>query len=188
MFNRKKLLLLATCVVMANSVFAQIYIAKKCDISFSAPTPIEDISALNTSTKPLLNSATGDLQMKIPMTAFIFEKPLMQEHFNENYVESEKFPYAFFKGKLNDKVDFTKDGEYKTTATGKLTIHGVEKDRTIDGLVTIKGSEITLSSSFKVIFEEHGIVIPALYSGVIPPDASIKFNTQMEPFKKEIKK
>lgn len=180
---KRKWLVLASCIV-TNALCAQIYISKKCDISFSALTPIEDIAALNTVAKPLLNIATGALQMQIPMTAFIFEKPLMQEHFNENYVESEKFPYAFFKGKLNEKIDFSKDGEYKTKATGKLTIHGVEKERTIDGVVIIKGGEISLSSSFKVVFEDHGIVIPALYSGVIPPDANVKFNSTMEPFKK----
>jgi hypothetical protein len=183
MSGKRKWLVLASCII-TNALLAQIYIAKKCEISFSAPTPIEDIAAVNTAAKPLLNISTGALQMQIPMTAFIFEKPLMQEHFNENYVESEKFPYAIFKGKLNDKIDFTKDGEYKTKATGKLTIHGVEKERTIDGIVTIKGGEISLSSSFKVVFEDHGIVIPALYSGVIPPDASVKFNSLMEPFKK----
>jgi hypothetical protein len=168
-------------------MYAQIYIAKSCEISFSAPTPIEDIAGINRVSKPLLNTATGDLQMKIPMTAFIFEKPLMQEHFNENYVESEKFPYAFFKGKLNEKIDFSKDGEYKVTVTGKLTIHGVEKDRTIEGTIVVKGGEIVMNSTFKIIFAEHNIVIPALYSGVIPPDAVIKYIAQLEPFKKESK-
>lgn len=168
-------------------MFAQIYIAKTCEISFSAPTPIEDIAGVSKVAKPLLNTATGDLQMKIPMTSFIFEKPLMQEHFNENYVESEKFPYALFKGKLNDKIDFSKDGEYKTSATGKLTIHGVEKDRTIEGSIVVKGGEITMTSSFKVVFADHNIVIPALYSGVIPPDALIKYSALLQPFKKESK-
>jgi hypothetical protein len=181
---KKRALSLVIASILTSSVFAQIYMAKSSEISFSAPTPIEDIAATNTATKPLLNTATGDLQMKIVMTAFIFEKPLMQEHFNENYVESEKFPYAFFKGKLNDKIDFTKDGEYKTTATGKLTIHGVEKDRTIDGTVTVKGKEVTLSAVFKVAFADHGIIIPALYSGVIPPEAEVKISAQLEPFKK----
>jgi hypothetical protein len=111
----------------------------------------------------------------------------MQEHFNENYVESEKFPYAIFKGKLNEKIDFSKDGEYKTTATGKLTIHGVEKERTIEGTVMVKGGEIIMNSSFKVTFAEHNIVIPALYSGVIPPEAVIKYSAQLEQFKKELK-
>jgi hypothetical protein len=182
MFKRALFLLITS--VLTPSLYAQIYMAKSSDISFSAPTPIEDIAATNTATKPLLNTATGDLQIKIAMTAFIFEKPLMQEHFNENYVESEKFPYAFFKGKLNDKIDFTKDGEYKTTATGKLTIHGVEKDRTIDGIVKVKGTEVTLFAVFKVAFADHAINIPALYSGVIPPEAEVKINAQLEPFKK----
>ncbi len=183
MLKRTALLFLVAGFV-TSSLSAQIYMAKSSDISFSAPTPIEDISATNTATKPLLNTATGDIQIKIAMTAFIFEKPLMQEHFNENYVESEKFPYAFFKGKLNDKIDFTKDGEYKTTATGKLTIHGVEKERTIDGTVTVKGAEVTVNATFKVAFADYGIIIPALYSGVIPPDASVKINALLEPFKK----
>jgi hypothetical protein len=180
----KRALFFLIASALTPSLYAQIYMAKSSDISFSAPTPIEDIAATNTATKPLLNTATGDLQMKIAMTAFIFEKPLMQEHFNENYVESEKFPYAFFKGKLNDKIDFTKDGEYKTTATGKLTIHGVEKDRTIDGIIKVKGTEVTLTAVFKVAFADHAIIIPALYSGVIPPEAEVKINAQLEPFKK----
>lgn len=186
MYSIKRFLLLIIAVAFAHTLPAQIYIAKTCEISFSAPTPVEDISGVNTAAKPLLNANTGDLQMKIVMTAFVFEKPLMQEHFNENYVESEKFPNAFFKGKLDQKIDFSKDGEYKVTATGKLTIHGVEKDRTIDGTVSVKGKEITLASVFKVTFADHQIIIPALYSGVIPPDAQIKMNAILEPFKKEL--
>jgi hypothetical protein len=182
----KRFFLLVMPITIGHALSAQIYMAKTCEISFSAPTPVEDIAAVNTAVKPLLNTNTGDLQMKIVMTAFVFEKPLMQEHFNENYVESEKFPNAFFKGKLDQKIDFSKDGEYKVTATGKLTIHGVEKDRTIDGTVKVKGKEIMLSSAFKVTFADHQIIIPALYSGVIPPDAQIKMNALLEPFKKEL--
>lgn len=182
----KRSLLLVISIVWGCSLSAQIYMAKTCEISFSAPTPIEDIAAINTVTKPLLNVQTGALQMKIVMTAFLFEKPLMQEHFNENYVESEKFPYAFFKGKFDDKIDFSKDGEYKTTVTGKFTIHGVEKERTIEGVVTVKGKEISLASTFKILFADYDVVIPALYSGVIPPDAQVKIVAVLEPFKKEL--
>lgn len=181
----KTLTLFAFSILMGYKLKAQIYIGKVCEISFSAPTPVEDIAAVTKIVKPLLNISTGDLQMKIPMTSFIFEKPLMQEHFNENYVESEKFPYAIFKGKIDQKIDFTKDGEYKVTSTGKLNIHGVEKERTIEGTVTIKNKEIRLTSTFKIIFADHNVVIPALYSGVIPPDAQVKFDVLLEPFKKE---
>ncbi|MEO6904192.1 MAG: YceI family protein [Bacteroidia bacterium] len=179
-----KQVLLITSVVLSQLLTAQIYIGKTCVISFSAPTPVEDIAAINSITKPLLNISTGDLQMKIVMTAFIFEKPLMQEHFNENYVESEKFPNAFFKGKINEKIDFNTDGVYKVTATGKFTIHGVEQEKTIDGTITIMDKEIKLSSDFKITFADYKVDIPALYSGVIPPDAQVKINALLEPFKK----
>ena len=180
----KKILLSAASILLFANLSAQIYIAKTCTISFFSKTPVEDIAGVNSSTKPLLNSGTGDIQMKIAMTGFIFEKPLMQEHFNENYVESEKFPVAIFKGKINEKVDYTKDGEYKVTVTGKLNLHGVEKDRTIDGVVTIKGGVISLSSSFKIKFADHNVVIPGLYSGIIPEDTDVKLEATMEPFKK----
>ena len=185
MKSMKKVLSLILLLLTGISMYAQIYLAKTCEISFLSPTPIENIAAVNTASKPMLNTATGDLQMKIVMTAFVFEKPLMQEHFNENYVESEKFPNAFFKGKINEKIDYTKDGDYKVTATGKLTIHGIEKDRTIEGLVWVEGETIMLSSTFKVAFADHGVVIPSLYSGVIPPDTEIKFKAMLEPFKKK---
>jgi hypothetical protein len=181
----KKLFLLAIATAFYSNTFAQIYWAKTCEISFFSPTSMENIDAVNKTTKPLLNIITGDLQIKIVMSGFDFPKPLMKEHFNENYAESEKFPNAFFKGKINEKVDWTKDGEYKVSATGKLTIHGVEKDRTIEGTATVKGQEITLSSSFKITFADHDIKIPFLYSGIIPEFTDVKINAVLEPYKKK---
>lgn len=181
----KKIFLLALTTAIYSNVLGQIYWAKSCEISFFSPTSMEDISAINKQTKPLLNIATGDLQIKIVMNAFDFPKPLMKEHFNENYAESEKFPNAFFKGKINETIDWTKDGEYKVTATGKLTIHGVEKDRTIEGVATVKGQEITLSSKFKITFADHDIKIPFLYSGIIPEFTDVKIDAVLEPYKKK---
>jgi hypothetical protein len=182
----RKKMAVAFVIVMAitSLIKAQIYIANACEISFLSPTSIEDIAAKNTVTKPLLNVQTGDFQMKIPMISFIFEKPLMQEHFNENFVETEKFPYCFFKGKINEKFDVKKDGHYEVTSTGILTIHGIDKERTITGTLTIKNGEIKLSSNFNIIFADHDIKIPALYSGIFPPDTQVKFNATLLPYKK----
>lgn len=145
---------------------------------------MENIEAVNKAAKPILNTATGDIQIKIPIKGFTFEKPLMQEHFNENYMESEKFPDAFFKGKINEKIDYTKDGEYKTTATGKVTIHGVEKERTLDGTLTIKGGQITIETKFMVHVVDHNIKVPSLYVKNIAEDVIVKLNATLDPFRK----
>ncbi len=159
--------------------------AKTCDVCFFSSGPIEDIKADNKAAKPILNTSTGDIQIKIPMSGFVFEKPLMQEHFNENYVETEKFPNAVFKGKINEKVDWTKDGESKVTITGKLNMHGVEKDRTIDGKVTVKGTVIILSTKFFIHIADYNIKVPSLYVKNIAEDVEIKLDASLEAFKKK---
>lgn len=180
----KRALFFIAYAALSINMHAQIYIAKSCEISFFSPTSVEDIAGINKITKPLLNTTTGDLQIRITVSAFVFEKPLMQEHFNENYLESDKFPNAFFKGKINEKIDYTKDGEHKVTATGKFTIHGVEKEKTINGVLTVKGDQITMSSTFKIVFADYNIVIPALQSAIIPADTEVKLNAVLEPYKK----
>lgn len=180
----KKVLLSLTAIVFSTSLFAQIFMAKTCEVSFFSASPLENIEAINKAAKPLLNTATNDVQIKIVNTAFIFEKPLMQEHFNENYMESEKFPNTVFKGKINEKIDWKKDGENKVTVTGKLSMHGVEKDITIDGVVTIKGEEITITTKFKVKVEDYKIKVPSLYIQNIAEIVDVKLHAVLAPFKK----
>lgn len=180
----KKVVLSLTAIVFSTSMFAQIFMAKTCEVSFFSSSPLENIEAINKAAKPLINTSTNDVQIKIVNTAFVFEKPLMQEHFNENYMESEKYPNTVFKGKINEKIDWTKDGENKVTVTGKMSMHGVEKDITIDGVVTIKGGEISISSKFKVHIADYGVKVPSLYIQNIAEDVDVKINAVLAPFKK----
>lgn len=180
----KKLVVSVIATLITTALSAQIYIAKTCEISFFSASPLENIEAINKASKPLINTASNDVQIKIVISAFQFEKPLMQEHFNENYMESEKIPNAFFKGKINEKIDWTADGEHKVTVTGKLTIHGVDKDRTIDGTVSIKGKQVTISSKFNVHIADHGVKVPSLYIQNIAEDVQVKLNAVLEPYKK----
>ena len=180
----KKIFLILIGIALSTSIYSQIYMAKNCEISFFSHSPIMDIKAVNKAAKPLLNTTTGDVQIKITMTSFEFEKPLMQEHFNEEYVESEKFPYAIFKGKINEKVDFTKDGDTKVTVTGKFTIHGVEKERTIEGIVSIEGKEIIISTKFNIHVADYDIKVPSLYVTTIAEDVEVKLNATLDPFNK----
>ena len=171
-------------LTVINFSFAQIFIAKTCEVSFFSHSPIEDISAINKASKPIINTATNDVAVKIVMLAFKFEKPLMEEHFNENYVESDKFPNATFKGKINEKVDYTKDGETKVTITGKFKIHDVEKEKTIDGTITKKGDELFIFSKFMLHVADYNIKVPSLYVTNIAEDIEVKLNANLEPFKK----
>jgi hypothetical protein len=180
----KKLTLTLLSIAICSAMSAQIYIAKTCEISFFSASPLENIEAVNKACKPIINTATNEVQMKIAISAFQFEKPLMQEHFNENYMETDKYPNTVFKGKINEKIDWTKDGEYKVTVTGKLNIHGVEKDRTIDGTVKIKGQEMIISGKFKIHIADHGIEVPSLYVQNIAEDVDVKLNAILEPYKK----
>lgn len=180
----KKVFLSIVALAFSSSMFAQIYIAKNCEISFFSASPLENIEAVNKACKPIINTSTNDIQMKVVISAFQFDKPLMQEHFNENYMESEKFPNAIFKGKINENIDWTKDGEYKITVTGKLTMHGVEKERTVEGVVKIKGTEITISSKFNIHIADHGIKVPSLYVQNIAEDVETKITAVLEPYKK----
>ena len=180
----KKLSLLFIGTLIVTASHSQIYVGKTCEISFYSHSPIEDIKAANKVTKPMLNTSTGDVQMKIDVKEFIFSKPLMQEHFNEEYLETEKYPYAVFKGKINEKVDFTKSGDTKVTVTGKFSIHGVELDKTIDGLVSIDGNTIIISSKFMIHVADYKIKVPSLYVANIAEDVEVKLNASLEPFKK----
>jgi len=181
----KKILTILLLLIIANYTKAQIYLAKTCEISFFSEAPLENIKAVNKAAKPILNTATNDIQMKIVISAFVFEKPLMQEHFNENYMESEKFPEATFKGKINEQIDWKKDGEYKVTVTGVLKIHGVEKTRTLEGTVKIKGEEITIETKFNIHVADHNIKVPSMYVKNIAEDVEVKLNAVLEPFKKK---
>src|SRR3954470_130791 len=98
----KYILPVITILFVSTIVNAQIYIGKTCDISFYSKGPIEDIAAINQTTKPIFNAAKGEVAVKVTIKGFKFDKQLMEEHFNEKYMESDKYPYAVFTGKVNE--------------------------------------------------------------------------------------
>ncbi|HTA28152.1 MAG TPA: YceI family protein [Bacteroidia bacterium] len=162
---------------------AQIYMADSCRVNFFSAATIEDITADNTSSKPVMSSATGDIQMSLTNEDFIFKKKLMQEHFNEDYMESDKYPHTIFKGKVNEKVDYTKDGVNNVTVTGTMNMHGVQKNITIPGTLTIKNGIIFLSAKFNVKVADYKIKVPSLLGNDIAESVAITFNATMKPYK-----
>jgi polyisoprenoid-binding protein YceI len=110
---------------------------------------------------------------------------LMQEHFNENYLESEKFPTASFKGKINETIDFTKPGSYDVSATGTFTLHGVAKPRTIKGKLTVEAQKLTLMSDFDVALTDHKIDVPQLVFVKVAQVIKVKNKFVFLPYQKK---
>jgi hypothetical protein len=162
-----------------NSIHAQIYIGDKCTISFFSETKLENIDATNSITKPILSLKTGAFAIKASQNAFVFKSSFMQEHYNENYVESEKYPYATFTGKINEAIDDTKDQVNQVTITGTLNMHGVDQTRTIAGTIEVKAGKLILNSTFDVKVVDHKIKVPSLYIEKIAEVIKVTFSAEL---------
>lgn len=174
-------------MILTINASAQLYKGKgdASTISFFSKSPLEDIEAVNKKVTVVMKTTTNDIQFAVPMISFKFPKPLMEEHFNENYVESNKFPTCTFKGKINETIDYAKDGEHKVTVKGTLDLHGVTKEIEASGTLTIKGNEILVSSAFKIKVADYNIKVPSLYVQNIAEVVDVKVNATLEPFVKK---
>src|SRR5436190_4280874 len=139
-----------------------IYKCNDGDVSFFSETPMENIDAHNKNISSFINTATGDVVFVIPVRNFKFQKAMMEEHFNEKYLESDKYPDATFQGKLDQQIDPKQDGEYKVTATGKLKMHNVERIVTVPGTITVKNGNLALNAAFNVALKDYDITVPKI--------------------------
>jgi polyisoprenoid-binding protein YceI len=148
---------------------------------FISVTPLENVDATNTKCQVILNTANNQLAVRMNMREFNFPNKLMQEHFNENYIESAKYPTATFSGKVDHAPDYTKDGQYEVSATGKFTVHGVTKERTIKGKMKIEGGKITINSEFEVPLTDHRIEVPQVVFVKIAQIITVKAQYVLAP-------
>jgi len=159
----KRILLLLAAWACAGTAPAQnLFSAQSGNVTFFSKAPLEDIEARNAKAQSIINTTTGEIAVKVSIKSFVFDNGLMQEHFNENYLESDKYPFATFKGKINESIDWTKPGTYPVSATGKLNLHGVERDQTIKGKLDVGSGKLQLDADFTVALADHKIEIPTL--------------------------
>lgn len=179
-------LIIGLCLVATQQGFAQRYMTKTATVDFISKTPIETFTALNKSSVCLLDAGTNSLDLVVQIKSFVFEKQLMQEHFNENYLESEKFPKATFKGKINQltPAQYAKEGVYPVDIEGKLTIHGVAKDIKEKARLSVTNKGIMLEGSFSVSPTDYQIAIPGAVKDKIAKDVLIHVKAAMEPMNK----
>jgi len=140
----------------------QIYTDDQVVFSFFSEAPIENISAHSEKGVSAIDMKSRSLYFKVSIRSFQFRKKLMQEHFNENYMESSKYPFAEFKGNIVDAVDLSKAGSYPVTVSGILNIHNVPKNYTVKGQLVVEQGKITAHAKFQVRLADHQIKIPRL--------------------------
>jgi polyisoprenoid-binding protein YceI len=156
----KKILMISLVLLSATSL-AQKYTTEKTFVSFFSDAAIEDITANNKKASSLFNAETGDIAFSVPIKEFEFAKSLMKEHFNEKYMDTEKYPKATFQGKVTG-FNPQASGVQNATAQGKLSIHGVTKDVEIPGTIEKQGDKLLMKSKFVVKLEDYKIEIPQL--------------------------
>lgn len=161
----KFILFLALALGLQFQLAAQTkFLTRTATISFHSRAKIENIDAVHHSVTAATDLEKGLIQFNVNMKGFQFEKALMQEHFNENYVESDKYPNASFKGSFTPNADLTagKDGSYPVEISGALTIHGVTRNIAARGTFTRSGSSLKGVSDFTVQLSDYKISIPAV--------------------------
>lgn len=183
-FYRVACLAMFSTAMLSGTAFAQMFATSGGNTQFSASTPLENIEAENKKSQVILNTANNEIAIRMNMREFSFPNKLMQEHFNENYIESEKYPTATFSGKVDKAPDYTKDGDYDVSATGKFTVHGVTKERTIKGKMKIGGGKITITSNFEVALVDHKIDVPSVVFVKIAQIIKVKALYTLAPYKK----
>jgi hypothetical protein len=176
----KTSLLISLFFFYTTLVFAQKFSTDKGTISFFSDAAIEDIAAENTMVGSLFNATSGELVYIVKIKDFVFHKALMREHFNEKYMETEKFPKSLFHGKLTG-YNPTAKGEQKVSASGKLTLHGVTRDVDVPGTLTFEGGKATMKAKFMVKLNDYNIKIPKLVWQNIAEEVEVKIDFVYKP-------
>jgi polyisoprenoid-binding protein YceI len=184
--KNKKITVLLVLMSIAGSLFAQDkYFTKTGRIEFYSQATVENITAKNKTVTAVLDTKTGGLQFSVPMKGFEFEKALMQQHFNENYIESDKYPKGEFRGTItnNSSIGYGKDGSYPATVKGKMSIHGVTQDVEATGTIKVQDGKLQLNSVFNLQLSDYHISIPAIVKDHISNTVKITVDCILEQVK-----
>jgi len=174
------LIVVIFCLVQISGFAQQRYKLTEGRVFFKSDAPLELIEAESTELKGILDVESRSFAFSIPMNSFDgFNSALQREHFNENYLESIRFPNATFSGKIIEQTDFTKDGEYTVRAKGKLAIHGIEQERIIKSTVIVKKGVVYITSKFTVLLKEHDIDIPRIVFQKIAEEIEVKISATL---------
>ena len=160
----------------------KLYIAKNASIHFRSDAPLELIEATSSKLKGVLNPEEQTFAFSVPNNTFEgFNSVLQREHFNENYMESAKYPTSTFTGKIIESIDYSTDGTHTVRAKCRFTVHGVEQERIIKATMQIRNGAFTVTSNFTVPLADHNITIPKIVYQKIAEEISVDINAVFQP-------
>ena len=176
---------MTSAILLALTAFRlvpNLFHATEGKISFRSEAPLELIKASSNSLVGIIDTVKKTFSFKVGINSFEgFNSKTQREHFNENYMQTDKYPDASFKGKIIEDLDFSKEGTISVRAKGMFNIHGVEKERIIKSDLTIKNNIITLRSNFTVLLSDHNIPIPKVVYQKLANEIKVEVNTTLQP-------
>ena len=170
-------LIIAILFFASINLHAQKFLANNGQVTFFSDAPLENISAINNNVSAVFDTSTNDLVFQLKVSDFIFAKALMQEHFNENYLESDIYPNATFLGKV------TENNNGRAIVKGDLKIHGITNNITVNGEIVQNTASIIISANFTVKLEDYSIKIPTLVMYKIAEEIEITVNIELKQLK-----
>jgi hypothetical protein len=168
-------------LVCSSMAYSQTFITRNGYIGFFSKTPLEDIKAENRQVFAVIDAAKKNLAFTCLMKGFLFQKELMQEHFNENYIESDKYPKADFLGTYTGEVNPGKDGAYPVQVKGQLTLHGVTKPIEVPATIEVKGNKLVGTTDLKLTPGDFNIQIPGLVKEKIAKQIDVRISAECNP-------
>lgn len=170
----------------ASQLQAQtVYTSDSSLVKFLSETPIENIKAINHASTAMIDMASRSVKIQVPVAAFRFDNRMMQDHFQDGYLEPKKFPFATFRGKLTDSLDLSIDTVYQVEATGMLNVHGVDRVHTFSGTLVCKDSVAQLNSEFQLVLADHEIKIPGAVFDSVAKHVKVDVYFRLKVFRKE---
>lgn len=182
-----KHIIVAAIILFSLNSFGQKQITKSGVIDIFSQTPAFTIKGSNKKVASVLNTETGEVVASTLVRSFKFAEALVEEHFNENYMESHKFPKAVFKGKITNfkSIDLKKEGTYDIAIEGKLTLHGQTQYIKEKGKLTIKAGKISAKTTFNVSLAAYKVEVEKAYKHAIKDAIELKISFNYTPYKKK---
>lgn len=183
MQNSLSVFVLLAVSMYAGTASAQRFFTRDGKVRFFSEAKLENIEAINKSGTAVFDIASGKMEWKVLIKNFLFEKALMQEHFNENYMESTRYPAATFKGYVTNlgEVKFDTDGTYPVTVKGKMNLHNVERDAEVTGTITVAGDQLVVHSDFTIKCSDYNIKIEAQKVSNISNNIKVTVDATLAP-------